>query len=66
MSNSNKSTLEIKLSISVTKGNTNHTDNYEFSELSKKLTKQISKEDKKSDGIFFTPPETVTKIIKML
>lgn len=66
MSNSNKSTLAIKLSISVTKGNTNHTDNYEFSELSQKLTKQISKEDKKSDGIFFTPPETVIKMIKML
>lgn len=62
----NKTALSIKLSISVTKGNSNKTDNYEFSELSQKLTKQISKEAKKSDGIFFTPPETVTKFITML
>tara|TARA_B110000977_G_scaffold186537_1_gene252611 strand:+ start:659 stop:1942 length:1284 start_codon:yes stop_codon:yes gene_type:complete len=63
MSNSNKQSLSIKLNISVTKSKSNDTNNYEFSELSQKLTKKFSKDAKKNDGIFFTPPETVTKII---
>ena len=63
MSNSNKQSLSIKLNISVTKSKSNDTNNYEFSELSQKLTKTFSKDAKKNDGIFFTPPETVTKII---
>lgn len=38
----------------------------EYSELSKKLTKNISKKDKKDEGIFFTPPDTIDKNIKYL
>lgn len=37
-----------------------------FSELSKKLTKSLSKEDKKNGGIFFTPPACVVDIISRL
>ena len=35
-----------------------------FSELSRSLTKKINIIDKKNDGIYFTPPETVAKNIK--
>lgn len=38
-----------------------NTSNY--SDLSLKLTKQISKKDKKTQGIFFTPPSTIRKNI---
>ena len=31
----------------------------EYSDLSHKLTKDISKNDKKNNGIYFTPPETI-------
>lgn len=37
-----------------------------FSALSKKLTKSLSKEDKKNGGIFFTPPACVADIISRL
>jgi adenine-specific DNA-methyltransferase len=37
-----------------------------FSELSQSLTKKINIRDKKNDGIYFTPPETVAKNIKLL
>jgi hypothetical protein len=37
-----------------------------FSELSKKLTKSLSKEEKKNGGIFFTPPACVVDIISRL
>jgi adenine-specific DNA-methyltransferase len=37
-----------------------------FSELSQSLTKKINITDKKNDGIYFTPPETVAKNIKLL
>ena len=37
-----------------------------FSELSKKLTKSLSKEEKKNGGIFFTPPACVVDIISQL
>ena len=37
-----------------------------FSELSRSLTKKINIIDKKNDGIYFTPPETVAKNIKLL
>lgn len=37
-----------------------------FSELSVQLTNEINKEDKKSQGIYFTPPETIQKNIFIL
>ena len=37
-----------------------------FSNESKQLTKQLSKEDKKNNGIYFTPPSIIAKIIKVL
>ncbi len=37
-----------------------------YSELSKKLTSTISKQEKKSQGIYFTPPETVNKCIEKI
>ena len=37
-----------------------------FSDLSKKLTKSLSKDDKKNGGIFFTPPACVADIISRL
>jgi len=45
---------------------TQSTPSFEFSELSKKLTKSLSTEDKKIGGIFFTPPACVMDIIKRL
>jgi len=41
-------------------------NNIEYSELSIKLTKQIDKNKKKQDGIYFTPPETIINNIKLL
>ena len=38
----------------------------EFSDLSKKLTKNITKEEKKNNGIYFTPPSTIIKNINIL
>ena len=38
----------------------------DFSDLSKKLTKNISKEEKKNNGIYFTPPSTIIKNIDIL
>ena len=38
----------------------------DFSEQSKQLTKQLSKEEKKNNGIYFTPPSIIAKIIKTL
>ena len=38
----------------------------EFSDLSKKLTKNIAKEEKKANGIYFTPPSTIAKNIDIL
>lgn len=37
-----------------------------YSDLSKKLTSTISKQEKKSQGIYFTPPETVNKCIEKI
>lgn len=37
-----------------------------YSELSIKLTKKINKNEKKKNGIYFTPPETIYKNIKLL
>ena len=37
-----------------------------YSKLSYELTKKISKDEKKKNGIFFTPPETINKTIKLL
>ena len=34
-----------------------------YSELSVKLTNDISKKDKKESGIYFTPPDTIKKNI---
>ena len=38
----------------------------EYSELSKNLTNNINKHEKKNNGIFFTPPKTIIKNIKLL
>ena len=38
----------------------------EYSPLSHSLTKQINKIDKKNNGIYFTPPETINKNLKLL
>ena len=35
-----------------------------FLNESKQLTKQLSKEDKKNNGIYFTPPSIIAKMIK--
>ena len=45
--------------------NTNTMD-LEYSELSKSLTTKINKNEKKKNGIYFTPPETVCKNIELL
>jgi adenine-specific DNA-methyltransferase len=37
-----------------------------FSDLSIKITKELSKEVKKNEGIYFTPPETIEKIINLI
>ena len=37
-----------------------------YSELSRKLTTQIDKNEKKQNGIYFTPPKTILKNIKFL
>ena len=37
-----------------------------FSKQSKQLTKQLSKEDKKNNGIYFTPPSIIAKMMKIL
>ena len=37
-----------------------------FSELSYKLTNDIDKQEKKDGGIYFTPPKTINKNIKLL
>jgi len=39
---------------------------FKYTELSHSLTKKISKIDKKNNGIYFTPPETIHKNIKFL
>lgn len=48
------------------KGSENVTENNNYSELSYSLTKKISKEIKKDNGIYFTPPKTVNKCIDIL
>jgi len=37
-----------------------------FSELSQKLTKELPKDVKKNNGIYFTPPETVCKTLELI
>lgn len=37
-----------------------------FSELSLSLVKKLDKQEKKKQGIFFTPPETIDKMIKLI
>ena len=37
-----------------------------FSKVSKQLTKQLTKEDKKNNGIYFTPPSIIAKMMKIL
>ena len=39
---------------------------FKYSTVSKKLTKEISKETKKREGIFFTPPSTVSRHLTLL
>ena len=38
----------------------------EFSDLSKEITKNISKNEKKKNGIYFTPPSTIHKSLQFL
>ena len=38
----------------------------QYSVLSKELTSTLSKEEKKSHGIYFTPPECVNKCIEKI
>jgi len=44
--------------------NKNISSPYEFSEFSIRLTKSLSKIDKKEQGIFFTPPDIAHKLIQ--
>jgi hypothetical protein len=44
----------------------NKDESFKYSELSLELTKHINKLDKKKDGIYFTPPETIYENIKFL
>ena len=37
-----------------------------FSKQSKQLTKELSKEDKKNNGIYFTPPSIIAKMMNIL
>ena len=37
-----------------------------YSQLSKDITKQLTKKEKKDNGIYFTPPSTVLKNIRYL
>ena len=37
-----------------------------YSELSISITKKLDKEEKKNGGIFFTPPDTITKNLRLL
>ena len=37
-----------------------------YSELSYSLTKQLEKDDKKQQGIYFTPPQTIRRIVDLL
>lgn len=39
---------------------------YKYSDLSKKLTTELDKCEKKQNGIYFTPPETISKNIEFL
>lgn len=39
---------------------------FDYSTVSKKLTKDISKETKKKEGIFFTPPSTISRHLTLL
>ena len=50
--------ISLKFKISI-----NSVDKPEFSDISKSLTSSITKAEKKTQGIFFTPPETVINII---
>ena len=43
-----------------------HSQEFTYSELSRTLTKTINKLDKKKNGIYFTPPETIHKNIQLL
>ena len=38
----------------------------DFSEISRSLTSQLTKQDKKNQGIYFTPPSTISKILDVL
>ena len=43
-----------------------HTELFKYSKLSQNLTTKINKSEKKKNGIYFTPPETVHRNIKLL
>lgn len=46
--------------------NNNYKQEFTYTELSKYLTKKINKTEKKNNGIYFTPPETIHKNIEFL
>lgn len=50
--------ISLKFKISI-----NSVDKPEFSDISRSLTNSITKAEKKTQGIFFTPPETVINMI---
>ena len=43
-----------------------NTESFKYSELSRKLTTTLNKNEKKNHGIYFTPPQTVYKNIERL
>jgi len=46
--------------------NSNKSKQMEYSNLSKTITKELSKQEKKENGIYFTPPNTIQKSIEIL
>jgi type I restriction-modification system DNA methylase subunit len=52
--------------MSVNIKNINKVKQMEYSNLSKTITKDLSKQEKKDNGIYFTPPTTILKSIEIL
>jgi len=46
--------------------NSNKVKQMDYSNLSKTITKELSKQEKKDNGIYFTPPTTILKSIEIL
>lgn len=43
--------------------NINKVKQMEYSNLSKTITKELSKQEKKDNGIYFTPPTTILHLL---